>query len=265
MTDLTADQVADRCRSTWLESGIDADSVNEMASELQSHLREATAAGKSLDIVVGDDIDAFAKEWASEFQGPQGATDQATSTASPEPETDSRAGTAGLWFGAIVIIVMVGAVAVFAPKDDSMDQALWAGVWLVSAAVLAIGEMITAGFFLLPFSVGAATSALLAIAGVAVPIQLISFAVVSLVALYIIQKFARNSTETELVNVGAARYAGARAIVVESIDRRAGEGFVRMGTERWRATSLDDAVIPEGVDVRVIEVTGVRLVVEPRN
>jgi membrane protein implicated in regulation of membrane protease activity len=265
MTDLTADQVTDRCRSTWLESGVDADSVNEMTAELQSHLREATAAGKSLDIVVGDNIEAFAQEWASEFQGPQGTTDHAAPTASPQPETDSRAGTTGLWFGAVVIIVMVGAVAVFSPKDDSMDQALWAGVWLVSAAVLAIGEMLTAGFFLLPFSIGAATSAILAIAGVAVSIQLISFAVVSLVALYVIQKFAKKSTEGELANVGAARYAGALAIVVEPIDRRAGDGTVRMGTEYWRATSRDDAVLPEGLEVRVIEVTGVRLVVEPRN
>jgi membrane protein implicated in regulation of membrane protease activity len=264
MTDLTADQVTDRCLSTWLTSGVSADSATEMANELRSHLEQATAAGKSLDTVVGSDTEAFATEWAAEFTGPQPPTTRPEPTPPVAPETDSRAGTAGLWFGAIVIVLMIGAVAVFAPKDDSMDQALWTGIWFVAAAVLAVGEMLTAGFFLLPFSIGAVGAALLALAGVGVPLQLIAFAVVSLTALYVIQQFARNDTQGELVAVGGARYAGALAIVTETIDRRAGNGFVRLDTEYWRATSPTDELIPAGVEVRVIEVTGVRLVVEPR-
>jgi membrane protein implicated in regulation of membrane protease activity len=244
--------------------GIDANSANEMAAELQSHLRDATAAGKSLDAVVGDDIDAFAKEWAGEFQGPQGSAPPSEPTAPTLPRTDARAGTVGLWFGAIVIAAGIGAVALFGPKDDSLNQALWAGVWFVAAAVLAIGEMATAGFFLLPFAVGATAAAILALADVGVPLQLISFVVVSLISLYLIQQFARNDTQGELHRVGAARYIGAPAIVTEPIDRRAGDGFVRMGTETWRATSLTDTIIPAGVEVRVVEVDGVRLVVEPR-
>jgi membrane protein implicated in regulation of membrane protease activity len=264
MTDLTADQVADRCRSTWLASGISANSADEMANELRSHLEQATAAGKTLDAVVGTDTEAFAKEWAAEFTGPKPDTTAREPTPPTLPRTDSRAGTAGLWFGAIVIVVMIAAVAVFAPKDESLDQALWTGVWFVAAAVLAVGEMLTAGFFLLPFAIGAAAAALLALAGVGVPLQLISFAVVSLTALYMIQQFARTDKQGELIAVGAARYAGALAIVTETVDRRAGNGFVRLGTESWRATSLTDDLIPAGVEVRVIEVTGVRLVVEPR-
>jgi len=264
MTDLTAEQIADRCRSTWLTSGIGATSADEMTTELRSHLAEATAAGKSLDKVVGDDIDAFAREWAREFQGPQDEPNRTDLTPPSLPRTDSRAGSAGLWFGAIVIAALIGAVAVFGPKDDSLDQGLWTGVWFVAAAVLAVGEMVTAGFFLLPFAIGAASAAVLALAGVGVPIQLIVFAIVSLMALYIIQQFARTDTQGELIKVGAARYIGASAIVTETINRRTGTGSVKMGTEAWRATSLTDAEIPEGVEVRVVEVTGVRLVVEPR-
>jgi membrane protein implicated in regulation of membrane protease activity len=263
MTDLTADQVADRCRSTWLASGISANSADEMANELRSHLEQATAAGKSLDTVVGADTESFAREWAAEFTGPQTATAPAEPTPPTLPRTDSRAGTTGLWFGAIVIVLMIAALAVFGPKDDSLDKALWTGVWFVAAAVLAVGEMVTAGFFLLPFAIGAAGAAMLALAGVGVPLQLITFAVVSLIALYLIQQFASKDTQGKLIAVGGARYAGAVAIVTETIDRRAGNGSVRMGTETWRATSRTDDLIPAGVEVRVIEVTGVRLVVEP--
>jgi membrane protein implicated in regulation of membrane protease activity len=265
MTDLTAEQVADRCRSTWLASGISADSADEMTTELRSHLQEATAAGKSLDTVIGADIEAFAREWATEFMGPQTPAAPTEPTPPSLPRTDSRAGSAGLWFGALAIALMIGAVAVFGPKDDSLDQTLWTGVWFVAAAVLAVGEMITAGFFLLPFAVGASSAALLALAGVGIPLQLISFAAVSLMSLYVIQRFASKDTEGELIMVGAARYIGASAIVTGAIDRRSGAGSVRMGTESWRATSLKDAEIAVGTEVRVIEVSGVRLVVEPRN
>jgi len=265
MTDLTADQIADRCRSTWLTSGINADSADEMATELRSHLEEATAAGKSLETVVGDDIDAFAREWAAEFQGPQATTRQGEPTPPSLPRTDSRSGTAGLWLGAFGIVVLIGVAAAFGPKDESMDQTLWTIVWIAAASVLAIGEMLTAGFFLLPFAMGAAGAALLAVAGVNVPIQLVTFAAVSLIALFLIQRFAKRDTQGELFSVGAARYIDASAIVTEPIDRRSGSGRVKMGTEDWRATTLGDAEIPTGVEVRVVEVSGTRLVVEPRS
>jgi membrane protein implicated in regulation of membrane protease activity len=265
MTDLTTDQVIDQCLSSWISSGIDATSADEMTAELRSHLEEATAAGKPLETVIGRDIDAFAQEWASAFQGPQASNAPPEQTEPSLPRTDSRGGTIGLWFGGVLIVLMIAAVAIFAPKDATLDEALWTGVWFVAAAVLAIGEMATAGFFLLPFSIAAAAAGFLALAGVGVPIQLVSFAAVSLITLYLIQRFAKKDTEGELMRVGAARYIGASAIVTEPIDRRSGAGTVRMGTEDWRATSLTDTEIPEGVEVRVVEVTGVRLVVEPRS
>ena len=265
MTDLTTNQVIDQCLSSWISSGIDATSADEMTAELRSHLQEATAAGKPLETVTGSDIEAFAHEWASAFMGPQANTAPPEKTPPSLPRTDSRSGTIGLWFGGVLIVLMIAAVAIFAPKDATLDEALWTGVWFVAAAVLAIGEMATAGFFLRPFSIGAAAAGFLALAGVGVPIQLVSFAAVSLLTLYLIQKFAKQDTEGELMRVGAARYIGASAIVTESIDRRTGAGSVRMGTEDWRATALTDTQIPIGVEVRVVEVSGVRLVVEPRN
>ncbi len=259
MTDFTADQVAEHCRSTWLVSGITSQNADEMTRELRSHLQEASAAGKSLDIVVGDDIESFANEWAAAFQGPQRMADMTIPTHSTEP---AHRNTAVLWIGLITIVAIVAAIAAFGPRDDSMDKALWTGVWIAAAAVLAVGEMVTAGFFLLPFAIGAASSTILALAGVGTALQLISFAVVSLIALYMIQRFAARDTNGEAAKVGSARYVGATAIVTEPINRKTGSGTVKLGTEVWRATTNTDAVIPEGTEVIVAEVSGVRLVVE---
>ena len=105
MTDLTTDQVIDQCLSSWISSGVDATSADEMTAELRSHLQEATAAGKPLDTVIGSDIDAFAQEWASAFQGPQASTAPPEPTEPSLPRTDSRGGTIGLWFGGVLIVL----------------------------------------------------------------------------------------------------------------------------------------------------------------
>jgi membrane protein implicated in regulation of membrane protease activity len=157
---------------------------------------------------------------------------------------------------------MVAAVALFAPQDESFDQELWAMIWIVSAAVLAIGELLTAGFFLLPFAVAAAAAGILALAGVGVAAQIIVFVVVAVTFLWLLQRFARKDIHGELIPVGAARYIGASALVTGTVDRLSGSGRVMMGTEDWRATTDGPDEIPVGSEVRVIEVRGARLVVE---
>jgi len=263
VTDLSADQIIDRCRSSWLKSGIDADSVDEMTGELRSHLEEAHSAGKDLDTVTGTDIEGFAAEWAAAFQGPGADTANRVPTPPSLPRTDSRQATWGLWLGAAVIVVAIAAVALFAPKDDTFEQGIWTGIWFIAAAVLAVGEMLTAGFFLLPFAAGAVASGLLALTGVGVPLQLITFVVVSLFSLFLLQRFASKDVHGELIPVGAARYIGAAALVTRPVNRLQGTGRVMMGTEDWRATTNQDTEIPIGAEVRVIEVNGARLVVEP--
>jgi membrane protein implicated in regulation of membrane protease activity len=260
VTDLTSDQVIDRCRTYWLGSGVDRDMASDMAIELRSHLQDAMAAGKTIESVVGADLDGFAEEWASAHRGPPVASEP---TAPALPRTDARTGSWVLWAGALGIVALVAVVALAAPKDDSFDQGLWAAVWLISAAVLAVGELLTAGFFLLPFAVAAAASGVLALAGVGVPAQIIVFVLVSVAFLWLLQRFARKDAHGALLPVGAARFIGSSALVTDSISRMSGAGRVMMGTEDWRATTDGDDVIEAGTEVRVIEVRGARLVVEP--
>lgn len=260
MTDLTSDQVVDRCRTYWLGSGVDNDMASDMAIELRSHLQEAMAAGKTIESVVGADLETFAEEWASAYRGPPR---DAEPTPPSMPMTDSRSGTWGLWAGAGAIVALVALVAAFAPQDETFDQSTWTAVWIISAAVLALGELLTAGFFLLPFAVAAGAAGILALAGVGVPAQIIVFVVVSVAFLWLLQRFAKKDVHGELLPVGAARYIDASALVTDPVNRMTGSGRVMMGTEDWRATSDTDDVIDVGVEVRVIEVRGARLVVEP--
>lgn len=141
-----------------------------------------------------------------------------------------------------------------------MDDSMWIWIWLVTAVVFAIAEMGTAGFFLLPFSVGAASAFVLALLGAPVGLQWVVFIALSIASLFFLQRFVKK--EEAGYAVGANRYAGKRALVLEDIDRVHHTGLVRMETEEWRATTEGEA-IAAGTQVKVVGVTGTRLVVVP--
>jgi membrane protein implicated in regulation of membrane protease activity len=142
-----------------------------------------------------------------------------------------------------------------------MDTEWWRWVWLGVAAVFGTGEIFTAGFFLLPFAVGAIVAFVLAWFEVEPAIVLTVFLVVSVLTLVVIQRLVRKGDEHQHP-VGANRFVGREVLVLERIDRLAGSGRVRLDTEIWRATT-DGAPIDEGAEVRVVEVRGTRLVVTP--
>jgi len=147
---------------------------------------------------------------------------------------------------------------------DLSDPEVWRWIWLVAAVVFAIGEISTAGsFFLAPFAIGAALSAILAFAGVDLGIQWIAFVAVSGLTLLGLRPLARRlDAEGPTVGVGSSRQIGQRARVVEAIDGEHDHGLVLLGAARWRAISRDGSPIAVGATVTVAEVRGTRLVVD---
>ena len=126
--------------------------------------------------------------------------------------------------------------------------------------VLAVGEIFTAGFFLLPFAVGGAVAALLAWMNVLVGWQWVAFFVVSIGTLMYLQRFIHKQDVADTKSIGANRYLNMPAIVLEQVDPVSGAGRVRVESEEWRATSDGDVIEP-GTPVTITEVRGTRLVV----
>ncbi len=254
---LSINQIISDCERYWLETKVPRSVSHAMRLELESHLYEAASAGKDLATVVGADPAAFAESWAAEFRSPETAESWAR-IQKRESQTRSRLIAAGLTAAGL------GTIAIgFITKEEAVeDIEFWLWLWVGAAVVLGIGEMMTAGFFLLPFAMAAVVSAILALAGVHELIQLVSFAVFSVIAVVGIRRFAKKSQE-QTHAVGAKRYVNARGTVTELIDRDTGSGKVRVETERWRATTDIDEPIEVGMAVTVIDVRGARLVVEP--
>ncbi len=82
---------------------------------------------------------------------------------------------------------------------------LW--LWIILAGVFLIGEIFTAGFFLLWFGVAAGVTAIVSIFGVATTWQLVTFVVLSLGLLMISRPFADKVSGEQPAGIGANRLA----------------------------------------------------------
>lgn len=256
MTDRNVDRTVSECARYWRDTGVPDDTVGEMRDELADHLAEATTADRSVESVVGTDLAVFAEAWAAAYRG--------SAQVNRYEDDRTRSSVFWIWLTIGLLGIAFAAVAILAPKGAEVDTEQWRWIWIAAAVVLSIGELLTAGFFLLPFAVGAAAAAILAFMGVSVPIQLVTFVVISVIFLAMLQRFARREQESDVpAQAGAERYVGREAIVLEPVHRFDTSGMVKMGTEEWRAKVDSDIEIPQGAVVRIVEVRGTRFVVEP--
>ena len=137
--------------------------------------------------------------------------------------------------------------------------------WLILALLFFLGELLTAGFFLVAFGVGAALAAIAALLGINIIWQLGIFVVVSALVVFSLRRFADTVTpKHQPTQVGIDHVLGKKAIVVETIDAINGTGRVRVDAEEWRALPEDESqIIPEKSIVEVLQVKGTRLIVRP--
>ena len=142
-----------------------------------------------------------------------------------------------------------------------MENYWW--VWMIVAAVFVIGEIFTAGFFLLPFGIGAALAGLVALMGGGMIWQLVVFVVASLILFLVSRRFAERVSKEQPPGIGADRFIGQVCVVLEGINNLSNKGRVRMGKEEWRAESADGGDIASGTRVVVVRLSGTHLVVEP--
>src|SRR5579859_2925834 len=91
-------------------------------------------------------------------------------------------------------------------------------LWVIAACALGIGEMLTTGFFLAPFAVGAGVAALINVAGAGEVASWLVFVFVSLVTLGVVLPIARSHMRTPPhIRTCTAALIGKQAIVLERI------------------------------------------------
>jgi membrane protein implicated in regulation of membrane protease activity len=139
---------------------------------------------------------------------------------------------------------------------QSNSVAAWL-IWLIAAGALLLGEIATAGLFVLgPIGVAAGGAALAAAVGAPVWLQLVVFIAATAATLALLRPLARRRLHAPPeLRTGTAALVGSKAVVVERVDATGGR--IRLGGELWSARAyLDDAVIEPGAHVDVIKIEG---------
>lgn len=135
-------------------------------------------------------------------------------------------------------------------------------MWLIIAIVLFIVEASTYGLVCIWFALGAIAAMIASLLGVHIIWQLVIFTIVSAILLVFTRKFFKNLLVKKATPTNADRIIGANGIVTESIDNVLAKGQVSVAGQIWSARSKDGEIIDKGDSVKILEIQGVKVIVE---
>ena len=134
--------------------------------------------------------------------------------------------------------------------------------WLIALIVLLVGEAITIGLTFVWFAVGALGALIVSVLGGAHWLQVVIFLALSGVTLALARPVFARFLKTSHAATNADRVIGQTAVVTEQIDNLSGTGQVNVAGQIWSARSAHDVVIPRETEVRVLKISGVKVLVE---
>lgn len=134
-------------------------------------------------------------------------------------------------------------------------------IWLILLAVLLVIEIITLGLTTIWFAAGALGAFFVSLASDNMVIQLLVFFVVSLVLLIFTRPIATRFFNTGRVKTNYESLVGKEGRVTERIDNFNQTGTVVLNGQEWTARAVKDQIIETDVRVRVVNITGVKLIV----
>ncbi|MCL2367591.1 MAG: NfeD family protein [Oscillospiraceae bacterium] len=136
--------------------------------------------------------------------------------------------------------------------------------WAVLLVAFIVIEIVTAGLTSIWFALGSA-GALISAAVAPMPglfwLQVIIFLLISGVTLYFTRPLAKKYIKVKESATNANRVLEMVGVVREPISNIDSKGAVYVGGKIWTARSENDAPIPEGVQVDILRIEGVKLIV----
>ena len=134
-------------------------------------------------------------------------------------------------------------------------------IWLVAAIIFLIIEALSVQLISIWLAGGAIVAMVLALLNVNFWIQVLIFAVVSLILIILTRPLVKRILNKNVEATNADRSIGKEAAVTSEINNVLGKGQVNLSGQIWSARSSDDSVINEGETVIVEKIDGVKLIV----
>ena len=134
--------------------------------------------------------------------------------------------------------------------------------WFAAAAILVIVEIATLGLTTIWFAAGALIAGFLSLADAHILIQIIAFLVVATLLLFMTRPWAAKYLNSQTKRTNADSLIGEICLVTSPINNLKAEGQAVVKGQEWTARSIDGSLIPEGTQVRIVSISGVKLMVE---
>lgn len=137
--------------------------------------------------------------------------------------------------------------------------------WLIAALVLVVVEMLTSGFAVICFAIGALFAAIVALCGLDLNWQLVAMVVFTVLAFVLVRpfvlKYLNKKKHDVAMNVdGLINRIG---FVSETIDGTVGTGRVAIDGDDWKAMAKENGIIEKGTRVKIVAHDSLIVTVEP--
>lgn len=135
--------------------------------------------------------------------------------------------------------------------------------WLMAFIILVVMEFLTMGLTTIWFAIGALVAFFASLFGATLWIQIILFLVISLVVLVVYRPLAVKYINSRRIKTNVDDLVGKEGKVTEKIDNFNQTGRVIVNGMDWSARTTIGGTIDVDTIVKVVDVQGVKLIVEP--
>ena len=135
-------------------------------------------------------------------------------------------------------------------------------IWLSVMVFFILLEAVTTQLVGIWFAVASMVTLVFALFGVPQWAQFVIFVVCTVLMLIITRPLVKRAMKGVKTRTNADRTIGMTALVIQEINNKKAEGQVQVSGQIWTARSLGGNAIPEGAEVTVHSIEGVKLIVE---
>ena len=135
-------------------------------------------------------------------------------------------------------------------------------IWLIIAGLFFVGEMLTVGFLIFWLGIGALIAMIVSLFTSNIIIQTTVFVISSAVLILVTKPFVKKFVDVKPTNTNAFSIIGKNALVIKEINSIHSTGQIKINGEIWSAESENDETIPEGSEVEILNIKGVKAIVK---
>lgn len=135
--------------------------------------------------------------------------------------------------------------------------------WLIIAGAFMIGEIMTVGFLLFWFGIGAIIAMIVSFFTTNIIIQTTVFIISSVILIFATKPLAKKFLNQKTVTTNAFSLVGKKGIVIQDIEPTKGTGQIKVNGEIWSAESENEDGITKGTEVEITQIVGVKTLVKP--